>query len=86
MLKDFEKYLTLQAIIAEKLILYYLKRVTNCYSFLDTELSLSISSDQKSQFLKHFSKSHEDWQIKQADNALYSCGSKKYSGRTKPFG
>lgn len=33
-------------------------------------MTQAITNGQKSQFLKHFSKNHEDWQVNQADNAL----------------
>ncbi|MCL5062857.1 MAG: phage integrase N-terminal SAM-like domain-containing protein [Nitrospirae bacterium] len=44
--------------------------VTEGLRFLDIPLTQSITNDQKSQFLKYLSKTHEDWQVKQADNAL----------------
>jgi hypothetical protein len=37
-------------------------------------LEKRITQDEKREFLKHLSKGHEDWQVKQADYALRLYG------------
>ncbi|MEW6410442.1 MAG: integron integrase [Nitrospirota bacterium] len=70
MLEQFRNFLSLKGRIQSKYIPFYLKWVTDCYRFFDIPLSNLTTNEQKSQFLKHLSKSHEDWQVNQADNAL----------------
>lgn len=70
MLLVFKDYLIQKAVVKEKYVPYYLKWVSDCYSFLDNSDSQVLSLEQKQQFLKYLSKTHEDWQVKQADNAL----------------
>ncbi len=53
-----------------KYIPHYIKWVSNCYSFLNIPSTTRINIDQKKQFLSHMAKTHEDWQVKQADTAL----------------
>src|SRR3990170_3727840 len=73
-LESFKRFLSSKGTVNEKYLPFYLKWVTEGYRYLDVSLSQSITNEQKSQFLKHLSKSHEDWQVNQADNArrLYS--------------
>lgn len=70
MLEQFRNFLSLKGRIQRKYLPFYLRWVTDCYRFLDLPLSKSTTGEQKSQFLKYLSKSHEDWQVNQADNAL----------------
>lgn len=50
---------------------YLIKWVGSYYSFLKiADINSFITSEQKSQYLSHLSKSHEDWQVNQADTAL----------------
>ncbi len=74
MLELFKNFLSSKNKVNDKYLPYYLKWVAEGYRFLDTPLSQSITNDQKSQFLKYLSKSHEDWQVNQADNALRLYG------------
>lgn len=70
MLSAFKDYLIQGALVKEKYIPFYLKWVSVCYAFLDEPDSHALSLEQKKHFLKHLSKAHEQWQVKQADNAL----------------
>lgn len=70
MLNEFREYLLRKGPIKLHHIPYYLKRVADCYAFLDAPDSSFINSDQKQRFLTHMAKNHEDWQVKQADTAL----------------
>ena len=70
MLETFKSFLSSKGKVNDKYIPFYLKWITEGFSFLDIPLSQTITNEQKSQFLKHLSKSHEDWQVNQADHAL----------------
>jgi integron integrase len=70
MLKEFEEFLLQKGKVKKKQIPYYLKWVGECYAFLSLTNSTLLNSDQQKQFLKHLSKKHQDWQVKQADRAL----------------
>ena len=70
MLPAFKDYLTDKALVQDKYILYYLKWISRCYSYLDKSDSEILSRDEKKRFLKHLSRTNEDWQVNQADNAL----------------
>ena len=56
--------------IKEKYIPHYVKWVSNCYTFLNRPLAGGISSKEKERYLKHLARSHEDWQVRQADQAI----------------
>jgi hypothetical protein len=49
---------------------FYLKWISDCHSFLNELDSQILNIEQKKHFLKHLSKTHEEWQVKQADSAL----------------
>ena len=70
MLESFKQFLSSKGKVNEKYLLFYLKWLTAAFRFLDIPLSQPITNEQKSQFLKHLSKSHEDRQVNQADHAL----------------
>lgn len=70
MMKKFQNYLLNTAHIKSKYVPYYIKWVSECYSFLNEPIQNIISTDQKQRFLKHLSRNHEDWQVKQADYAF----------------
>lgn len=70
MLDNYHSYLLSEKAVKSTYVPYYVKWVVNCYSFLNIPDSVRINGDQKNQFLSHMAKSHEDWQVKQADNAL----------------
>lgn len=68
MLSAFKGYLTEKAVVQGKYVRYYLKWVSECYSFLDKSDAEVINVEEKERFLKYISKTHEDWQVNQADN------------------
>ena len=70
MLNQFQKYLLNNGRQPDKYIPYYLKWISDCYSFTNEPVEHRLNSEQKQQFLNHLAKSHEDWQVKQADYAL----------------
>lgn len=70
MLDAFKHFLLHKDTVKSQYIPFYIKWVSDCYSFLDTSLSSRLSSDQKRQFLSHMAKRYENWQVKQADTAL----------------
>src|SRR3990172_5543291 len=70
MLETFKSFLSSKGKVNDKYIPFYLKWITEGFRFLDIPLSQSITNEQKSEFLKHLSKSHEDWQVEQADHSI----------------
>ncbi len=70
MLDQFHKFLMKNGHIGEKYLPYYVKWVSECYTYLNETIEHKIVSEQKQQFLNHLSTNHEDWQVKQADHAL----------------
>lgn len=70
MLSAFKNNLIKKALVQDRYIPYYLKWVSDCYSFLDKSDSNTLSAEEKSRFIKHLAKTNEDWQVNQADNAL----------------
>ncbi|WP_200891792.1 integron integrase [Candidatus Brocadia sinica] len=70
MLSSFKDYLTQKALVKEKDVPFYLKWVSDCYSFLDTPDSVVLNPEQTNRFQKYLAKTHEDGQVKQAENAL----------------
>ena len=70
MLSAFKDYLAEKAVVQDKYVPYYLKWVGDCYGFLDRPESEPTGLEDKERFLKDLAKTHEDWQVSQADNAL----------------
>ena len=67
MLEQFKRYLVEEVCIQTSYIPNYLKWISECYAHLSESLEQKISSEGKQQFLRHISRSQEDWQVKQAD-------------------
>ena len=70
MLDRFQGYLEKNGSIGLKQIPYYIKWVKDCYSVLGCSTVTIVSQDQRRQYLELLGKSREEWQIKQADQAL----------------
>jgi integron integrase len=70
MLRAYEAFLVKKGTVKPQSVPYYLKWVSDCYSFLNEPLSRRLGAEQKKQFLLDMAKGHEDWQTKQADTAL----------------
>lgn len=69
-LTAFKGYLDSKSAVNPKYVPYYVHWVSACYGFLNLSCSEVLASEQKQQFVKHVAKSHEDWQVKQAEAAL----------------
>ncbi len=63
---DFKKYLLQKAVIDKKYVPFNLKWVSEFYSFLNEADAKTFTLEQKQSFLTRLSKTHEDWQVKQA--------------------
>jgi len=70
MLRPYEAFPKKKGNVRSQYIPFYLKWVSDCYTFLNEPLSNRLTSEQSKQFLSHMAKRHEDWQVKQADTAL----------------
>ena len=70
MTNRFREYLLKQGNIKANHIPYLIKWVGHFYSFLKIADTIFITAEQQNQYLSHLSKSHEDWQVNQADKAL----------------
>ncbi|WKZ14631.1 MAG: hypothetical protein QY317_12055 [Candidatus Jettenia caeni] len=70
MLSAFKDYLTQKALVKDEYIPFYLKWVSDGYSFLSEPNSAVLNPEQTNRFQKYLAKTHEDWQVKQTSNAL----------------
>ena len=70
MLEAFQEYLLSVKQVKEKYIPYYIKWVSDCYSYLNESIQKDVTVDKRHAFLKYLSKNHEDWQVNQAEYAL----------------
>jgi len=69
-LKRFKDYLIAKRIVPEKKVPYYISWVSQFYAFCGKETNDDVSSADIEKFLKHLGKSCEEWQIKQAKEAI----------------
>ena len=70
MLNAFGEYLKSSGVAKEKSIPYYCRWVGNAYSHCRVDFARPLTPSQKSDFLQHMAKAHEEWQVKQAQLAL----------------
>lgn len=56
--------------IKSKYIPCYIKWVSECHNFPNKPHQNIIAADEQQKFIKHLYKTHEDWQVKQAEHAL----------------
>ena len=49
---------------------YYLKWILECYGYLKRSLEEKIHNEEKDEFLRTLTATHEQWQVKQADYAI----------------
>lgn len=70
MLDSFTRYLLQRGAVKTNHVPYYAQWVAGCYSFLNVSNTTRLTPEQKNRYLTHLSKTHEDWQVKQADAAL----------------
>ncbi len=87
---NFKEFLQQKNTIKSQYIPFYVKWVSECYSFLNISNENHISNTQKQQFLSHMESRYEDWQVKQADTALrlynYFLSHKSKSFSQEPAG
>ncbi len=74
MLSGFKSYLSNKAVVSDKYLPFYLKWVADCYSYLSLPQTSVLRSEQRQKYIYHISKSHPDWQVRQADSALRLYG------------
>ncbi|MRR54267.1 MAG: hypothetical protein EG822_07125 [Deltaproteobacteria bacterium] len=86
MFARFEQFLVTNGAIQQKQIPYYVKWVTNCYATCKVPADKILPADQKKQFLHLLENSREDWQVKQAEQALrlYTYFVSRYGQRPEP--
>ena len=70
MLERFQQFLIKNGSIGQEQIPYFIKWVMDCYSFINCQTDTIIATEQRKQYLEYLSKIREDWQVKQADQAL----------------
>jgi len=66
----FKEFLEKQSQYAAHTIPYMVKWVCDCYHLLNHPPDEPITAEQMANYLAHLAKTHEDWQVKQADTAL----------------
>ena len=69
-MKKFENYIKKTNIIPENRIPYYLNWVLNCYTSLGKQVRDSLKSNEVNNFLHKLGRDHEDWQVRQAKDAI----------------
>ncbi len=74
-MKTYRNYLLSKHIIPEKQIPYYVNWVTNCFSFNKKYPDMDISDKDIRCYLSKIEKQKEDWQVKQAHEAINLYGS-----------
>jgi integron integrase len=70
MFAGFKDFLQTEAHAKDKYIPFYLKWVIEGYDFLNIRDDIIPTGEQRKKFLIYLRKKYEDWQIKQADDAL----------------
>lgn len=80
-MKQFKDFLFRKHIIPEKKMPYYISWISQCYAFCEKDVGDNISADDVDRFLKKITRHREDWQIKQAKEAvdLYRFFLRKHS-------
>ncbi len=74
MFERFSRFLEVSGSVGEKHRPYYVRWVASFYSFHNMPPSREVSNVQKRDFLSSLSRKYEDWQVKQADQALRLYG------------
>lgn len=70
MFARFEQFLVSNGSIAPKQIPYHVKWVRDCYAACKCPAETILPSDQKKHYLDHLENTREEWQVKQAEQAL----------------
>ncbi|MEW5948293.1 MAG: integron integrase [Thermodesulfobacteriota bacterium] len=69
-MEDFKTYLLSKNIVPETKLVYYISWITQFYAFCGKNPGDDVSSEEIASFLKHLTKSREDWQVDQANEAI----------------
>ena len=69
-MEDFRFYLLSKRIVSENKLVYYLVWINQFYAFCDKSPGDDVSAEEIDGFVKHLMKSREDWQVKQAKEAI----------------
>ena len=69
-MKRFKTYLIAKRIVPEKRVPYYVSWVSRFYAFCNKNPGDDVSDAEIDKFLRHLNKSCEEWQIKQAKEAV----------------
>jgi hypothetical protein len=75
----------LKALVKDKYLPFYLKWVSDCYSFLNEPDSVVLKPEQTNRFQKYLAETHEYWQVKQAINALRLYKNLQFSFKSHSF-
>lgn len=70
MLNEFQEQLNADKALILKNIPHFIRWVRDCYSFFRQPPTERLSFDQIHHFLTHLEKTRENWQVKQAEQAL----------------
>ena len=70
MLEEFRRFIINKKTVHDKSVPYFLRWIECCYNFCNASFEERISDNQKLDFLTDFARNHEDWQVKQAEEAL----------------
>lgn len=70
MLEEFGRFLIEKQSVHKNAVSWYLRWVSGCFNFFKLDFKETLSDKQKHEFLVQFGKNHEDWQVKQAQDAL----------------
>ena len=69
-MEDFRSYLLSKRIVSENKLVYYLVWINQFYAFCDKIPGDDVSAEEVDGFVKHLMKNREDWQVKQAREAI----------------
>jgi Phage integrase, N-terminal SAM-like domain len=94
-MQRFKAFLLSKGLVPEKKLVYYLAWIFQFYAFCQKKLGEDVSADEIDCYLKHLTKSREEWQVDQPNEAiqLYSyfckrrpqCGSKRDMDSNTPW-
>ncbi len=70
MLEEFRRFLVAKNMVHKNAVSWYIRWVSGCFEFYNLDFKEALSEKQNQEFLIHFGKNHEDWQVKQAQDAL----------------
>ncbi|HAE40090.1 MAG TPA: integron integrase [Candidatus Riflebacteria bacterium] len=70
MLEDFQRFLVEKKSVHEKAVPWYLRWVSSCFEFSNLDYAETLSDKQSQEFFVQFARNHEEWQVRQAKEAL----------------